>query len=142
MMNKGFEMFMDMASKFVEQNKGTWDHKAWMDFMNNMQRKGLEMNPDMMACTGTVLECMKKYYGAASNTQGIMKVMSKASENMVDFVKDNKGMWDHARWESFVQDMQKKGIEMNDQTTAYLGGILEAAKGLYSIQVKPAEKSK
>jgi hypothetical protein len=142
MMNKGFEMFMDAASKFVEQNKGTWDHKAWTDLMSNMQKKGLEVNSEMMACTGTVLECMKKYYGATSNTQGIVKTMNKVSENMVDFVKDNKGMWDHAKWTAFVQDLQKKGVEMNEETTSYLGGILEAAKGFYSIQAKPLEKSK
>jgi len=64
------------------------------------------------------------------------------SEDMVGFVKDNKGAWDHSKWESFVQDLQKKGIEMNEQTTSYLGGILEAAKGFYSIQAKPMEKSK
>ncbi len=55
------------------------------------------------------------------------------SKLTVDFVTKTKGIWDQAGWESFLKDLQKKGVEYTDESRSYFGEVLEAAKQLYTI---------
>ncbi len=129
----GFDILIDLSRKFVEGQKGVWDHTAWMDFLSDVQKKGVELSDDMTAYLGSVLEAMKNVYGAATATKGIGKVMSDGSKLTVDFITKTKGVWDQAGWELFLKDLQKKGVELTDETTSYFGEVLEASRKLYTI---------
>ncbi|MCG6553661.1 MAG: hypothetical protein L7F77_15155 [Candidatus Magnetominusculus sp. LBB02] len=128
-----FDEIMDAAAKFVEQQKGVWDHTAWTDFLDNISKTGVEVNAEVKAYLGTLLESMKKYYAAASATDGLTATMKAIAENTVSFLNKTKGSWDHAGWETYLKDMQKKGAELSDETVKYLGSVLEISKELYNL---------
>lgn len=130
MVTKSMKDFMSMASKFVESNKGVWDHTAWLDFVSDAQKKGVEMCDDTKACAGTVMEAMRKYYMTMMETKGMANIMGEVSDSTIKFIKDTKGTWNHAEWEAFVKTMQEKGMKMNDEAKNYLGTMLEATKEL------------
>ncbi|MBF0319264.1 MAG: hypothetical protein HQL01_05610 [Nitrospirae bacterium] len=126
-----FDDIIEFAAKFVEQHKGVWDHTAWTEFLSEINKKGIDVTGDMKAYMGSLLEAMKKYYGMASATEGITAAMTGLAENTVSFIKKTKGQWDHSVWEAYLKDMQKKGMDLNNETTKYLGSILEVSKELY-----------
>ncbi len=47
------------------------------------------------------------------------------------FIEKQKGNWDHIGWENFLKGVQKKGLKVTEETSSYLGDMLEAAKGIY-----------
>ncbi|MEO5357476.1 MAG: hypothetical protein H7844_09280 [Nitrospirae bacterium YQR-1] len=148
MSKKGFDSFeelMERASKFVELQGGKWDHMAWLEFLSEMQKQGFHLSHDMQSYLGSMLESMKKLYGTFMSTKGFENVLLDISESTIIFIKKTKGTWDHVGWEAFIKDVQKTGISLTEETTTYLGGVLEAAKELYMFpmkSLKPAEKGK
>lgn len=128
-----FNDLVGMAGKFVDQQKGVWDHKEWTNFITDAQKKGVEMTEEMKSHVGTVLESMKKSYNAALDTKGMENTMKDISTQTIKFIQDTKGVWDHTEWEKFLKEVQKKGMQLNDETTAYMGGIVESSKDLYSF---------
>ncbi|MBF0556369.1 MAG: hypothetical protein HQK96_17770, partial [Nitrospirae bacterium] len=52
--------------------------------------------------------------------------------------KKTQGTWDHMGWELFIKDLQKRGLSLTEEATTYLGGVLEAAKELYTFPVTGA----
>ncbi len=129
----GFDVLIDLAGKFVEGQKGMWDDTAWQDFLRDVRKKGFEPSDDMKDYLGSVLEAMKKVYGATTDTKGMENAIPDISELAVKFIKKTQGTWDQSGWESFLGDLQKKGIHLTDETKAYFGDILEATRELYSI---------
>ncbi len=140
----GFDVLIDLARKFVEAQKGTWEHAAWEDFLSDVQKKGYELSDDMKTYLGSVLEGMKKVYNTTTATKGMENVMSEMSDITVNFVKKTKGVWDQSGWEAFWKDFQKKGVDLTEETRSYLGEILEASKELYGTSpvVKKAAPKK
>jgi hypothetical protein len=128
-----FDTLMNLSGKFVESQKGAWDHTAWLDFLTGLQKKGIELTDTMKTYVGSVMEFMKKVYDATIATKRMEKVMSDISDHTVNFFKNTKGVWDQKEWESFLKDLQEKGIGLTDETRNYLGGVLEAARELYTI---------
>ena len=124
---------IDLAGKFVEQRKGIWDHEAWSDFLSDVQKKGFEVTDEMTAYLGSVVESMKQFYQAATATTGMTKVMASIPKDTVAFIQEHKGVWGQSEWEQFLAEIQNKGVAYTDETTNYLGGILESVKRLYSI---------
>ncbi|WP_420266884.1 hypothetical protein [Candidatus Magnetominusculus dajiuhuensis] len=133
-----FEDLIELASKFVEQQGGKWDHTAWLEFLSNIQRKGFYLSNDMQSYLGSMLESMKKLYSSVSSTAEIQNIMLGISENTINFIKKTQGTWDHMGWELFIKDLQKRGLSLTEETTTYLGGVLEAAKELYTFPVTGA----
>lgn len=133
MVTKNMSDFMNMASKFVVNKHGAWDNAAWLDFISDSQKKGVQMCDDTKTCAGAVLEAMKKFYITMMETKSIDNVMVKVVENTVTFLKDTKGTWNHEQWESYLKSMQAKGIEMNAEAKNYLGAVLEASKQMANI---------
>ncbi len=127
-----FEELFKMAGKFVEQQKGAWDHNTWLEFVTDAQKKGLELNEEMKNTVGTAMDAMKTCYESLTATKGIENAVSDISDHIIKFIKKNKGVWDHAEWEALLKDMQKMGLELNEETMSYVGNVLETAKGLYS----------
>ena len=122
---------IDLAGKFVEQRKGIWDHEAWSDFLADVQKKGFEVTDEMTANLGSVLESMKQFYQATTSTSGMAKVMTSIPRDTVTFIQNHKGVWGQSEWEQFLAEIQKKGVAYTEETTNYLGGILESVKRLY-----------
>ncbi len=129
----GFDSLIDLAGKFVERQKGIWDHDAWVDFLAEMQKNGFKLNDDMKSYLGLVLESMKKVYDSGMITKGMENVVSDMSSNAVKFIQKTSGAWDQSGWEAFLKDFQKKGVDLTDETRSYLGGVLEAVKALYAV---------
>ncbi|MBF0459436.1 MAG: hypothetical protein HQK99_16215 [Nitrospirae bacterium] len=133
MITKNMKSFMNMASTFVEKNKSGWDHEAWLNFISEVQKNGMEMCDDTKSCAGAVLEAMQKYYKTTMETSGGMaSKMADVSDLTIKFLKDTKGVWSHPEWEAYTKAMQEKGMKMNEEAKAYLGSLLEASKQLAS----------
>jgi hypothetical protein len=69
---------------------------------------------------------------AAKNT--LQKLLDQAGQ----FVTKQKGSWDHAQWEAFLESTAKAGVEPNDEVKRNLGNILEASKYFYGITASAA----
>lgn len=128
-----FDDLIELATKFVEQQGGKWDHTAWLEFLSEIQKSGYNLSHDMQSYLGSMLESLKKVHGSINSTGRIESVMLGLSESTVNFIKSTKGMWNQSNWDSFLKDLQQKGLELTDETTSYVGGVLEAAKELYSF---------
>ncbi|MBF0517963.1 MAG: hypothetical protein HQK97_12795 [Nitrospirae bacterium] len=130
MITKNMKSFMSMATTFVEKNKSGWDHEAWLNFISDVQKSGMEMCDDSKACAGAVLEAMQKYYKTTMETKGMTSKMADVSDLTMKFLKDTKGVWSHSEWEAYIKAMQEKGMMMNEEAKSYLGSLLEASKQL------------
>ncbi|MCG6552713.1 MAG: hypothetical protein L7F77_10325 [Candidatus Magnetominusculus sp. LBB02] len=130
MITKNMKNFMSMASTFVEKNKAGWDHDAWLNFVSDVQKSGMEMCDDTKACAGAVLEAMQRYYKTTMETSAMSSAMTEVSDVTIKFLKDTKGTWNHAEWEAYIKAMQEKGMKINEEAKAYLGSLLEASKQL------------
>ena len=125
-----FNDLIKRASQFVEKQKGVWDHTKWEAFLADIQKKGDEMTDEMSDHLGVVLESMKKFYSDATETG--RKMHAEIAEQAADLVEKTKGKWEHLDWESFVEDIQKKGVELTEDAKRDLGEMLESAKKFYS----------
>jgi predicted flap endonuclease-1-like 5' DNA nuclease len=128
-----FDELARLASEFVTQQQGMWDHSAWLDFLARAQGGGIEMSADMQANLGGLLEAMKEYHTAVSSTEDIEKAMSAVFENSVDFVTRHQGVWGHGDWEDFVRTMQENTRTWSKGMEAYLGSVLESLKVFYAL---------
>ncbi|MBF0317662.1 MAG: hypothetical protein HQL04_05750 [Nitrospirae bacterium] len=135
-----FDELVRIAGKFVERQKGAWDHSAWLDFLSGVQKKGVDVSEDVQRYIGSMLEAMKKLYNASSATENVKTALLEISEHTVDFIKQTKGVWNQKDAEVFLKDLQKKGIELSEETKSYLGGVLESVKRVYDFSVKITEK--
>ncbi|MBF0318956.1 MAG: hypothetical protein HQL01_04005 [Nitrospirae bacterium] len=131
-MTETFDRLLKLANDFVERQKGTWDHAAWLGFLEEVQKKGIEMTSDMERYIGLVLETLKKVYNASTNVSGIRNVMIEMSEHTAGFVKNTRGVWNQSDGENFLKDLRQKGLNLNEEMMSYYGGVLEAVKGIYA----------
>jgi hypothetical protein len=132
-----FNNLIKRASKFVEKQKGVWDHSKWQSFLSDTQKKGVNMTEEKRKYLGSVMESMKKFYESSSETG--KRMTGTVSDQTAKFIDKTKGKWEHLEWEKFVKDIQKKGVDITEDTKANLGGILESAKKFY-VSLSPAMK--
>ncbi len=121
---------LDKARKFVEEQKGQWDHLQWNQLLNDLQKKGLELSDEAKHRFGEVLEGMKGIYHQASQTEGVSKVLNTIKEQAIEFVQANKNGWDHSAWEKLLADIKSSGVNLTDETRTYLGNLVEALRKL------------
>ncbi|MBF0343404.1 MAG: hypothetical protein HQL06_04150 [Nitrospirae bacterium] len=134
-----FDDLVKVAGKFVEKQKGAWDHSAWLDFLSGVQKKGLIMSEDVQRYIGSMLESMKKLYNASMVSENVKNIVSDISEYTVEFIKKTKGVWDNKEGEVFLKELQRRGIELTDETKSYLGGVLESVKKVYDFSLRTKE---
>ncbi len=127
----GFDVLIDLVGKFVERQKGAWDHSAWLNFLMDIQKMGFELSDDMKDYIGSVLESMKKLYHACIASENIQRYMVDIAEYVLEFIKDTGGSWGHLEWEVFLKDLQKKDCDLSEEMRSYIGEVLESVKGLY-----------
>ncbi|MBF0590448.1 MAG: hypothetical protein HQL02_00015 [Nitrospirae bacterium] len=135
-----FDDLVQIAGKFVERQRGAWDHSAWLDFLSGVQQKGVDISEDVQRYIGSMLEAMKKLYNASAATENVTNVLLDISQHTVEFIKKTKGVWNQNEAEAFLKDLQKRGIELSEETKSYLGGVLESVKRVYEFSVKLTEK--
>jgi len=128
-----FEELTKLATDFVTTRKGLWDHAAWTDFMSNLQTKGFDLSGEMQTNLGNLLEATKRFYTAAAATESVEKAVRAVVNESVTFVKQRKGVWNHADWEEFVKTVEQNTLSLSEGTMAYLGGILESIKVFYPL---------
>ncbi len=141
-MMASFDDLIELSTKFVAQQGGKWDHTAWLEFLSDIQKMGYNLTHDMQSYLGSMLESMKKLYGTTTATTGLESIILGIANNTVNFIKQTRGMWDHQGWETFLKELQKKGVDLTEESTTYLGGILEAAKELYFFPIQSSKDSK
>ncbi|MBF0555137.1 MAG: hypothetical protein HQK96_11380 [Nitrospirae bacterium] len=141
-MTETFDRLLELASDFVERQKGTWDHTTWLGFLDEVQKKGIELTTDMERYVGLVLETLKKVYNASTNIDGIRNVMIDMSSQTADFVKKTRGVWNQSDGEVFLKELRQKGLNLNEDMMSYFGGVLEAVKGIYASINKSPDRNK
>lgn len=125
-----FDEIVKKTTQFVEKNKGFWDHTAWSKFVEEVQSKSVKMTNETQTYLGSMLESFKKFYENSSDAG--KKAMSNIAEQTAKFVEQTKGMWTHAEWEKYLGEIQQRGVKLTQDSTAYVGEILESAKKFYS----------
>ncbi|MEO5357890.1 MAG: hypothetical protein H7844_11405 [Nitrospirae bacterium YQR-1] len=133
MVTKTMKDFMGMAGKFVEMNKGQWDHNAWLDFISESKKMGIDMCDDTKTCAGAVLEAMKNYYTTMMGTESMASVMSEATDATLKLIKNPKAMMDKSEWDNYMAGMKDKGIKMNTEAQNYLKAMMEATKEFANV---------
>ena len=56
------EDLVSRTSKFVEKQKGRWDHAAWEKLVKDVSTTGVEMTDDTRRHLGNMLEAVKHFY--------------------------------------------------------------------------------
>ena len=129
-----------LASDFLTAQKGTWDHKAWLDFLSQVKQQGIALSEEQQAKLGELLEAMKAYQEAVCATEDIEQAMGRVLEESVAFIKRQQGVWGHAEWEDFVKTAQQNTRTWSAGMEAYLGGVLESLKVFYRLPAAAAVK--
>jgi predicted flap endonuclease-1-like 5' DNA nuclease len=137
-----FDDLVKLAGEFVTSRKGMWDHAAWLDFIADVQKLGFNVSEEMQSRLGELLEAVKRFYEASASVEGIDKAMTTILKDSEEFIWQQRGIWGHAEWEAFAQQVQKNTLTLTQETTAYLGGILEATRAFYAMSPAPAAPKK
>lgn len=132
-----FDKLVNMATSFVTQQQGIWDHTSWQNFIADTQKRGYDLTVEMQDNLGVTLEAIKQLYLASISVKGVESAMNGLTTDGMNFVKQHKGIWGHTEWEGFVNDIQKNSSNLSDETLAYVGNLVEAFKTLYFVV--PAE---
>ena len=131
-----------LASDFLTAQKGTWDHKAWMDFLSQVKQKGFALSEKRQAKLGELLEAMKQYREAVSATEDIEQAMGTVLNESIAFIKRQQGVWGHDEWEDFLKTAQQNTRAWSAGMEAYLGAVLESLKVFYRLApAAPAKKA-
>ncbi len=142
----GFDFLVALTSKFIKAQKGHWDHTAWLNFLADMQEKGVELSDEITNYIGSVTESMKRLYNITTTTENIQLCMEDISEHALNFFIKTGGVWEQSEWEKFLEDLQKEGFNLTDEAISYLMDTLVAANkinvALYPIIKKAEVKEK
>ena len=133
-----FDDLVELTGEFVTSRKGLWDHSAWLDFLAGAQKAGFDVSKEMQSQLGELLEATKRFYAASASVEGIDKAMMAVLRDSGEFIQRQRGIWGHPEWEAFIKQTQDNTLALTQETTAYLGGILEATRSFYAISPAPA----
>jgi hypothetical protein len=53
---------LEIASEFVEQQQGWWEHPDWEGFLDRLSRDGFRLSKEVEPPIGSILEIFKEYY--------------------------------------------------------------------------------
>lgn len=53
---------LEIASEFVEEQRGWWEHPAWEGFLERLDRDGFNLTKEVEPPIGNILEIFKEYY--------------------------------------------------------------------------------
>ncbi len=64
---------LEIASEFVEQQEGWWEHPDWEGFLNRLDRDGFHLSREAEPPIGSILEIFKEYY----HREGFQEIVDK-----------------------------------------------------------------
>ncbi|MBF0318524.1 MAG: hypothetical protein HQL01_01790 [Nitrospirae bacterium] len=131
-----FDDLIKTIGKFVDIQKGTWDHLEWERLVSKVKQMGYEMSGDIMYNLGTSLEAFKKLYLSKTSKDDLNKIVADIPKSISSFIDETKGMWEHADWLRLLKEIEKAGVTLTEETQKYIGDLLEGAKRLYSAPYK------
>ena len=53
---------LEVASEFVEEQQGRWEHPDWEGFLERLSRDGFRLSKEVEPPIGNILEIFKDYY--------------------------------------------------------------------------------
>ena len=53
---------LEVASEFVEEQQGRWEHPDWEGFLERLSRDGFRLSKEVEPPIGNILEIFKNYY--------------------------------------------------------------------------------
>src|SRR3990172_433973 len=124
-----FDDLVKQAFDFVETRQGMWDHNGWLNFLGDVQNKGVQLTDEIQGYLGLILDSIKKFNQNVADAKE--RIIEAICEEIVCFIEQTSGIWDHAGWENFLSSVTNKGILLSEEAISQLGSILEAAKLLY-----------
>ncbi len=141
---RGFDILFDLAITYVERfskrPKEVWDHTAWLDFLLDTQKKGIEISDDIKTYFGLIMESMKNLYEASLATQGMEDVTLEIFKETLKFVKKTRGVYDPSEWEAFLKNLLKKNIHLTEESRTYLIKVLRAVIDIYTVSTPISER--
>lgn len=69
---------LDMTGKFVEQQRGKWEHKDWEAFLDKVSKAGIELTDEVKRNLGNILEASKHFYSKVSSVPEKKKAKAKS----------------------------------------------------------------
>lgn len=76
--NNGLQELLNMAGRFVEEQRGKWEHKDWEGFLDQVNKAGVELTDEVKRNLGNVLEASKHFYSKVSVVPDKKKAKAKA----------------------------------------------------------------
>jgi hypothetical protein len=73
------KQLLDMTGKFVEQQRGKWEHKDWEAFLDKMSKAGIDLTDEVKRNLGNILEASKHFYSSVSTVPDKKKAKAKAA---------------------------------------------------------------
>ena len=67
---------LEIASEFVEKQKGWWEHPDWEGFLARLSRDGFHLSKEVEPPIGNILEIFKDYY-QSDRFQAISEIRRK-----------------------------------------------------------------
>ncbi|MBF0566139.1 MAG: hypothetical protein HQK89_12950 [Nitrospirae bacterium] len=131
-----FGELINFSGRFVEQQKGVWDYFAWIDFLSEVKNKGIDITDEMRCYISSFLESMKKLYIASTANTGIRNVVMDTSMHVAEFARRTNGGWNTSDTETFINELQKKGIGITEETKHNIVGVIESAKNIYTSTIE------
>jgi hypothetical protein len=64
---------LEIASEFVEQQQGRWEHLDWEGFLDRLSRDGFHLSQEVEPPIGSILEIFKAYY----HRDGFQEIVEK-----------------------------------------------------------------
>ncbi len=128
----GFDVLFNLAIKFVENQKGVWDQRAWSNFLMDTQKAGFELSDDVKTYLNLVMKSMMKLYNVSGATKDIQVCTADIFEQAAQFFIKTSGAYDPLEWEAFLKDLRRRGVDLTNETRLYLGKIFELASEVYS----------
>jgi hypothetical protein len=53
---------LEVASEFVEERRGWWEHPDWEGFLGRLHNEGFNLSEELKGPIGNILEIFKTYY--------------------------------------------------------------------------------
>jgi hypothetical protein len=128
-----FDELVKLACDFVIQQRGVWDHSAWMAFLSRVEKKGIKLSEDIQSSLGEMVEAIKQFHTTILSIQGTTLALDKLVIDSAEFIIKHKGMWGRAEWDAYSRSVSKNTIYLSEEMSLYLGGILESMKAFYII---------
>jgi uncharacterized membrane protein (DUF2068 family) len=123
-----FDELVQLASDFVIQQKGVWDHVAWMGFLSHVESRGVDVSQEMEIYLGELVESIKRFHTSILSVEGTMLALNKLVAESALFIVRQNGVWGSSEWIAYCQTVSKSTIYLSDEMRSYLGGILESMR--------------